>query len=149
MPATLQTYNLGGTNTLTPAQNPEDMRLNAGRVAPGITVPAGAYLGKYTNTNLATSGLLAAYSPSNTNGLGTAVGLAQHSFTTDANSNVYLGSGQGTSGAATTLLTPQHTASYFVGGVFDPADLSGGDADALTDLGAHTDGVTGFVIIPR
>jgi hypothetical protein len=147
MPFTLENYNPGGTNILTPAQFPQDARWTAGRFAPSKTIAAGAYLGKYTNTSLSTVGLLDNYSPSNTNGLGTAVGLNMITLATDASGNVFNNSGMGTN--ANSLNLPALTSPYFTAGTFDPADLSGGDANALTNLNAITDGVTGFVRIPN
>jgi hypothetical protein len=151
MPTTLQSYNPGGTNVLTPVQFPENARETAFRIAPGLTLPAGQYMARYSSdTNNAYIGQLAAFSNGATNGLGAAVGLNKYSLTTDASGNVYLGSGQGTAVVATTLLTPLPTAPVYVAGTFDTADLIGGNATANTNMGANTNsvGASTFLKIP-
>lgn len=129
MPQALDTISNAG---LQPAMFPETALMTAARLAPSLTLAAGTVLGKVT-----ASGFLAAYNDANVDGTQVAVAILKHDVKTDANGRVFLVSGT-TAAVETDTIKSQQTAAVFICGTFDPADVIGEDAAALTDFGAKT-----------
>jgi len=89
----------------------------------------------HTTPGVGPFGALGAYVDANTDGTGVAVGLLEYACYVDLFGNITIGSSVTQSGGewGQTLLS----APAFYQGDFDLADLTGLDADALTDLNAH------------
>jgi hypothetical protein len=132
---TLEQY---ANSKLTPVQDPQDARWTAGVFGPSLTLAAGTVLGKKT-----ADGKLYAYVDANADGTQTAVGYLMYAINTDASGQAYLGG----SATASSLNPPFTTAPYFYAGTFDPADLTGNDAAANTDLKVTTLQPSGYLRI--
>jgi hypothetical protein len=129
MPQTLDTIS---NARLQPAMWPEDARWTAARFTTSVTIARGTVLGKITAT-----GVLAAYANANSDGTETAVAIAMYDMKTDANGRVYFVSGS-TAAVETAEVKSFLTAPVYIAGTFDAADLTGEDANALTDFKAST-----------
>ena len=121
--AELSTY--AATNILQPKQRPEDARQDAGAFGVSLTLVKGTVLGKKTS-----DGLLYAYNDSLTSGVNVAVGILMYTIKTDSTGRIFFGD----STDASEVNVPHQTAPYWQSGIFDTGDLTGYDANALTDL---------------
>lgn len=108
-------------NRLTPVQYPEDARWTAGVFEVSQTIARGTVV-----ANKGTNQVLVPFDATNT----AAVGLLMYDIKTDSAGKVYLG---GSTNAAANNI-PTETAPYYVGGTFDPADLTGLDATSRANL---------------
>lgn len=135
MPTQLNSWN---ADKLEPAIYPELARTIAAQFPASTTIAKGTVLGKVT-----ASGKLAAYNDSNTDGTETAVAISVYDVITDSAGKHYLGD----SAVANPSNLPLDTVPVYIGGIFDPADLTGENANGLTDLNARTL-PNGFISIP-
>ena len=133
---TLQTYAM--TNQLQPKQRPEDARQDAGAFGVSLTLVKGTMLGRKTS-----DGLLYAYNDALTSGVNVCVGILMYTIKTDSNGLIFFGD----STDASELNPPHQTAPYWQSGIFDTADLTGYDANALGDLQGRVL-ANGFILIP-
>lgn len=134
--AELATY--AATNMLQPKQRPEDARQDAGAFGVSLTLAKGTVIGKKTS-----DGLLYAYNDALTNGTNVAVGILMYTIKTDSSGRIFFSD----STDASELNPPHQTAPYWQSGIFDTADLTGYDANALTDLNGKVL-ANGFISIP-
>lgn len=105
-----------------------DARTESVPFGASLTIVKGTIIGRTNSTNK-----WGAYSDADTTtGLGVAKGVAQYSFVTDSNGNVFFGTSAASEQGAYDL-----TAPIYVSGDFFVADLIGLDAAGLADLQGH------------
>ena len=125
-------------NKLQPSKNPHDARGNVGVFGPNLTLAAGTVLGEKTS-----DGKLYPYSNAASDGTQTAVSINIYPLRTDAQGNVYWSD----SNVPSELNVPFKTSQVYEAGTFRKTDLTGWDAAAMADFGAHED-AHGNVVIP-
>jgi hypothetical protein len=101
------------------------VRFDRYQVKVSVTIAKGTVVGRVTAT-----GKVAAYANANSDGTEVAIGIMPYSITTDASGNITVQGGN-------VLGTTQDTVPIIIAGYFLVADITGLDAGALTDLGAH------------
>lgn len=138
MPTNPTTISTPTVDRLQPAAYPEDARTYAVQMAPNLNLAKGTVVGKIT-----ASGLISEYDNTNDDGTETAVGILVHDVQTDADGNVFYGS----SAVASISNPARQSTPIYTSGTFNPSNLTGWDANAVTDLGARTL-VSGDVLIP-
>lgn len=126
MPTTLNSWN---ADKLEPAMYPQDARTIAAKLGASLELDKGTVLGKRTS-----DGLLYPYDDGNTDGTETAVAILVYDVATDASGNHYLGD----SAVPNPSNLPLADVPVYIAGYFDPDDLTGGDSNGYTDLGAKT-----------
>lgn len=112
---------------ITPLYEAEEALVVNVNIPANTTLAAGTVLGEVT----ATPGIFKAYATGNVDGSGVARAICMYDVKSDANGVVSIGETAGGEFGNTQKCVP-----VYVSGIFNVADLTGLDADAVTDLKA-------------
>lgn len=135
MPQALETYS--GLKLMPVI--PDYTLTQAVRFGPSQTIARGTVMAQKT-----TDGLLYPYNSGLTSGLQFPIGFSIYDVMTDSSGNHFLSTN---SAVASSLNPPLANVPIYTGGVFDPAELVGWNANALTVMKGRVYGATTYVII--